>query len=213
MLARHEKIAVEDPWCIGMRKAIAIIAALAVVWIGYTAWPIYDLFVLVRAVDSRDLGTVTQHVYFDRIRASFTNQIVAAYLRRTGTEITPRARQMAAIGISIADPVVRKLISPEALADLLSAGWPVTVVPDPAPGTIGISSNTVGTIWQVFGAAEYGVARFEVSAPAELSSAHRFRLTFQLLNWRWRLVGITLPEHIQNVLADEVLKAVQKPTP
>jgi hypothetical protein len=124
-----------------------------------------------------------------------------------------RARQMAAIGISIADPVVRKLISPEALADLLSAGWPVTVVPDPAPGTIGISSNTVGTIWQVFGAAEYGVARFETSAPAELPSAHRFRLTFQLLNWRWRLVGITLPEHIQNVLADEVLKAVQKPTP
>jgi len=128
-----------------------------------------------------------------------------AYLRRTGTEISPRARQVAAIGISVAEPVVRRLISPEALSDLLTAGWPVTVVPDPPPpGTIGITRSTVGTIWQVFGAAEYGVARFEVSEPVALPSAQRFRLRFQLLQWRWRLVSVTLPEHIQDLLAGEV---------
>jgi hypothetical protein len=194
-----------------MRKTLATLLALGIVLVGYTAWPLYDLFVLLRAIEARDIGTVTQHVYFDRIRASLTNQIITAYLRRTGTEIGPRARQVAAIGISVAEPVVRKLISPEALSDLLTAGWPVTAVPDPPPpGTIGITRSTVGTIWQVFGAAEYGVARFEVSGPVALPSAQRFRLRFQLLQWRWRLVSVTLPEHIQDLLAGEVVKALER---
>jgi hypothetical protein len=30
------------------------------------------------------------------------------------------------------------------------------------------------------------------------------------LQWRWRLVGIIVPEHIVNLLADELVKAVQK---
>jgi hypothetical protein len=194
-----------------MWKTLATLLALGIVLVGYTAWPLYDLFVLLRAIEARDIGTVTQHVYFDRIRASLTNQIITAYLRRTGTEISPRARQVAAIGISVAEPVVRRLISPEALSDLLIAGWPVTVVPDPPPpGTIGITRSTVGTIWQVFGAAEYGVARFEVSEPVALPSAQRFRLRFQLLQWRWRLVSVTLPEHIQDLLAGEVVKALER---
>ena len=78
-----------------MRKTLATLLALGIVLVGYTAWPLYDLFVLLRAIEARDIGTVTQHVYFDRIRASLTNQIITAYLRRTGTEISPRARQVA----------------------------------------------------------------------------------------------------------------------
>jgi hypothetical protein len=30
-----------------MRKTIATVVILGLVWIGYTAWPIYDLFVLI----------------------------------------------------------------------------------------------------------------------------------------------------------------------
>jgi hypothetical protein len=82
-----------------MRKTLATLLVLGIVLVGYTAWPLYDLFVLLRAIEARDIGTVTQHVYFDRIRASLTNQIITAYLRRTGTEIRPRARQMAADGV------------------------------------------------------------------------------------------------------------------
>jgi len=79
----------------------------------------------------------------------------------------------------------------------------------PAPSDpIGINSHTVGTIWQVFVVAEYGLARFEATAPIELPVSQRYRLTFHLLQWRWRLVGITLPDQIQNVLADEVIKAL-----
>ena len=64
-----------------MRKTIAIVVILVLVWIGYTAWPLYDLFVLVRAMETHDVGTVTRLVYFDAVRVSLTNQVMAAYVR------------------------------------------------------------------------------------------------------------------------------------
>ena len=193
-----------------MRKTIATLVVLGLILIGYTAWPLYDLFVLVRAIETRDVGTVTRHVYFDRVRISLTDQVVAAYVRRTGIQMSPLARSMAAAALSIADPVVKKLISPEALSELLAVGWPVAVVPDPPPGTIGITRSTMGTIWQVFANSEYGLGRFEVAAPAALPPQQRFGLTFRLLQWRWRLVAVTLPENIQNLLADEVIKVTRR---
>src|SRR5262245_42028139 len=98
-----------------------------------SAWPIYDLLILVRALDNRNISTVQEHLDFGRIRASFTSQIVATYVRRTGVKITPRVQQLAALGFSIADPVVNKLISPEALSELLSEGWPIAVSDPPHP--------------------------------------------------------------------------------
>jgi Protein of unknown function (DUF2939) len=193
-----------------MRKTIATLVVLSLILIGYTAWPLYDLFVLVRAIETRDVGTVTRHVYFDQVRISLTDQVVAAYVRRTGIQISPLARSMAAAALSIADPIVKKLISPEALSELLAVGWPVTVVPDPPPGTVGITRSTMGTLWQVFGNSEYGLGRFEVAAPATLPQQQRFGLTFRLLQWRWRLVGVSLPENIQNLLVDELIKATRR---
>ena len=193
-----------------MRKMATTILILGVIWIGYTAWPIYDLLVLVRAIETHDVDTVSRHVYFDAVRISLTNQVVDAYVRRTGIQIGPLRRNIAAA--AIANPVVEKLISREALSQLLTIGWPVTVVPDgPPPGTIGITTNTIGTIWQIFGNSEYGFGRFEVVWPAALSRQQQFHLTFRLLQWRWRLVGVTLPENIQNLLSDELIKALRTP--
>jgi len=194
-----------------MRKTIATVVILVLVWIGYTAWPLYDLLVLVHAMETRDVGTVTRHVYFDAVRVSLTQQVVAAYVRRTRINISPFAQSMAAGTLGIANPIVQKLISPEALSELIGIGWPVTVGSDPPPGTVGITERTIGTIWQIFKNSEYGFARFEVSAPSVLPQQQRFRLTFRLLQWRWRLVAVTLPENIQNLLGDELAKATRTP--
>ena len=194
-----------------MRKTAAILIVIGLVWIGYTAWPLYDLFVLVRAIETRDVDTVTRHVYFDAVRKSLTNQTVAAYVQRTGIQISPLAQSMAAAALGIADPVVKRLISPEALSELLAVGWPVAVAPDAPSSAVGITRSTIGTIWQVFGNSEYGLGRFEVSAPASLPLQQRFHLTFWLLRWRWQLVGVTLPETIQNLLGDELAKAMRTP--
>src|SRR5215468_847224 len=191
-----------------MRKTLIIVAILGFVWIGYLVWPVYDLLVVTRAIETRDVDTVAQHVYFDAVRISLTNQVVDAYIRRTGVEIGPLRRNIAAA--AIANPVVEKLMSREALTQLLNIGWPVTVMPDPPPDTIGITTDTIGTVWQIFANSEYGFGRFEVAAPAALPRQQRFRLQFRLLQWRWRLVGIIVPARIVNLLADELVRAVQK---
>ena len=194
-----------------MRKAIATFVTLVLVWIGYTAWPLYDLLVLVRAMEIRDVDTVTRYVYFDAVRVSLTDQVVAAYVRRTRINMSPVVQSMSARALGIADPIVKRLISPEALSELLSVGWPVTVVSDTPPDTVGITRNTIGTIWEIFVNSEYGLGRFEVTAPSVLPQRQRFRLTFRLLQWRWRLVAITLPENIQNLLGDELAKVLRTP--
>ena len=196
-----------------MRKTIATVVTLVLVWIGYTAWPLYDLFVLVRAMETHDVGTVTRLVYFDAVRVSLTNQVMAAYVRRTRINISPFAQSVAASALGIANPIVHKLISPEALSELFGMGWPVTVNSDPPPGTVGITERMIGTIWQIFRNSEYGFARFEVAAPSVLPPQQRFRFTFRLLQWRWRLVAVTLPENIQNLLGDELAKALRTPVP
>jgi Protein of unknown function (DUF2939) len=61
-----------------MRTTIATVVILGTLWIGYTAWPIYNLLVLVRAMENRDVDIVTRYVYFDAVRVSLTNQVVAA---------------------------------------------------------------------------------------------------------------------------------------
>jgi len=192
-----------------MRKTLVALLVIGVVWIAYTAWPVYELLVLVRAIEARDLSTVVRHVRFDRIRLSLTEQLVTAYIRKSGIKLNPFAQQAASAGLSAFNPVVTKLVSPEALSELLAVGWPVTIAGNPPPGIVGINREALGTAWQIFSGSQYGIGRFEVSAPAELSPPNRFRLTFQLLAWRWQLTGILLPEKIQDLLADEVIKAAQ----
>ena len=194
-----------------MRKTIATIVLLGLFWVGYTAWPLYDLMVLVRAIEARDLQTVTRHVYFDAVRQSLAHQIADAYVRRTGVHVPPLIQGQAALALGLADPVLKKLISPEALSELLAAGWPVTAVSDPTPpGTIGITKASIGTAWEVYKRSGYGIGRFEVSLPSSLLPPQRFRLTFRLLQWRWQLTAVMLPEHIQNLLADELIKGRQR---
>ena len=191
-----------------MRKTIATVIILGLVWIGYTAWPIYDLLVLLRAMETRDIETVTRHVFSTRCACRTACRCLPAAHRYPDQSA---CASMAAAAPGIADPVAKKLISPEALSELMAVGWPITVVSDPPPGTIGITWNTVGTIWQIFGNSEYGLARFEVTAPFASHQQQRFRLTFRLFQWRWRLVAVTLPENIQKLLGDELAKVLGTP--
>ena len=82
-----------------MRKTIITLVIIALVWIGYIAWPLYELAVMGRAIDDRDLATVARHVNFDRVRVSLTEQVVAAYMRRSGVKPNLLAQQAFAAGI------------------------------------------------------------------------------------------------------------------
>jgi hypothetical protein len=65
-----------------MGKAIVTVAALGLMWLGYISWPLYDLYALVNAFEKRDVQTVVRHVYFDSVRRSLADQILAAYVQR-----------------------------------------------------------------------------------------------------------------------------------
>jgi hypothetical protein len=54
-------------------------------------------FALVRAIEARDIGTVMWCVYFDEVRKSPTQQLVATYIRRTRAQISPLAHSLAAL--------------------------------------------------------------------------------------------------------------------
>ena len=45
-----------------MRRALLTVAVLGLIWIGYMAWPVYDLLVLLRAVETRDVESVVRHI-------------------------------------------------------------------------------------------------------------------------------------------------------
>src|SRR5262249_24056667 len=89
-----------------MRKTLFALLVIGFVWIAYTAWPLYELLVLVRAIEARDLSTVVRHVSFDRIRVSLTVQLVTAYIRRSGIKLNPFSQRAAAVGLLVFSPVV-----------------------------------------------------------------------------------------------------------
>jgi Protein of unknown function (DUF2939) len=66
-----------------LRKTILAFVIIGLLWIGYIAWPLRDLAVLVQAIDAHDITSVLDHVNFDRVRVSLAEQVAAA-LRREG---------------------------------------------------------------------------------------------------------------------------------
>src|SRR5262245_6013062 len=193
-----------------MRKTVAAVVLLVVLWLGYVIWPLHDVVQLARAFETGNVETLRYHISFPAVRTSLTRQIIEVYLKQAGVKVNPLLQGAAAgAASSIADPIVEKLISPEALAAFMHAGWPQTVAPDKPASAIGINPQTIGTTWQMFMQSDYGIGRYEISLPAAVPRAQRFALAFRLTRWRWRLVGITLPEPIQMLLADELIKAVK----
>jgi len=136
---------------------------------------------------------------------------VDTYLKLTGKSASPLLRgAVSGVAGSIADPIVGKMVDPAALAAFLREGWPHTMLPDPPPGTGGLSASNLGNAWQVFADAEYGLRRFTLELPPSLPRDRRIALEFRLINWRWRLASVYLPNHLRVRLAEALIKATSK---
>jgi hypothetical protein len=105
---------------------------------------------------------------------------------------------------------VGKLISPEALLDLLRNGRPSAVFPDNVPPIEGLSSEALGNFWRVYPNSELGIARFFITVPVGKPRAESFRLGFCLTGWRWKLCSAELPDQLQIRLAKEISKSEQQ---
>src|SRR5437588_6026439 len=118
-----------------MRWAIRTIVIVAVLWVAHAAWPFFALYDLVNAIQNRDSAAVARRVNFAGVRQSLTEQIVVSYLQLSGKDarLGQFGRGMAVAAVTaVADPIVAKLLSAEALVDLLRSGWPASALPENA---------------------------------------------------------------------------------
>jgi hypothetical protein len=194
-----------------MRKTVAVVALIAIAWLAYVAWPIQAVGALARAVEAKDVAAAMHYIDLQAVRRSVTEQVVDTYLKLTGKTASPLLRgAVASAADSFVEPVVGKIVSPDALMAFLRTGWPEAALPDRPPGTAGLSSPDLGNAWQIFVAAEYGIRRFEIELPPSLPRDRRFVFEFRLKQWRWRLADLRMPEHIRVRLAEALVKAQKR---
>jgi hypothetical protein len=196
-----------------MRWTIRVIIIIAVLWVGYAAWPFWALYDLVNAVQNRDSAAVAQRVNFPAVRRSLTEQIAASYVQLAGKEARvgqlSRAVAVAAM-TSFADPIVARLVTAEALIELLHKGWPASILHEEGTASQGLSSGSPGNFWQLFIHSEQGLRSFEVAFPATAPARLRLKLQFRLTNWTWKLAAVELPDELRVRLARELMKQIDR---
>jgi hypothetical protein len=196
-----------------MRWTLRAIIVIALLWVGYAAWPFWAAYDLINALQNRDAAALAQRVNFPAVRRSLTEQVVTGYLQLSGKDARlgqfARGTAVAAVA-SVADPIVAKLISAEALVELLHNGWPVSVLPDGAADFHGLGSASLGNVWQLFLHSEQGLRSWEFPLPIGAPPARKFRLQFRLTNWMWKLSAIELPEELRARLAQELVKQIDR---
>lgn len=190
-----------------MKKTLILALVIAIAVILYGAWPILDAHRLARAVQARDVAQVSERTDFPALRQSLVDQIALAYFRLSGGKTDSLIGQyvVAAAG-TIADPMVAKLITPENLVLLISRGDVRAALPEMENSLEGLSTDAFRNAWEVVTNSEFGLRRFSLSVPPDRPRAEQFRLHLQLEGWVWRLVGLELPEPLQQKIAAALMR-------
>jgi hypothetical protein len=187
-----------------MRWGFLAAGALCVLLIIYLASPLIALHSIQSAVETKDAVTLTERIDFPALRRSLTKQIVEEYLKLTGKKL-PLHAMGKRLAVSVADPVVARLMTIRALLDLLGkadAGEKAKLPIERAPFT----STSLDSLWRVWLNCDYRGRSFYVYLPPKKSRAEQFRAQLRLIGWNWRIVGLDLPEDLKEHLAKELVK-------
>jgi hypothetical protein len=190
-----------------MKRFIPAFFILLAFLVGYWAWPFFDLRALVAALETGNVPAINEEVDYTRLRRSFTEQIISAYLRVTGraSQLGALGPLATAVGASIVDPWVSQIVNPENLAQLLRGGT-VSSELGPVSFRFGDLPYSLNLAWRAWLSSEYGVGRFSIWLPPDAAETYQFRLRLQLLQWHWKVTGIELPEKLREQIAGELAK-------
>jgi Protein of unknown function (DUF2939) len=186
----------------GFLLAVALLSA-------YWAWPFTGLHSLEADLQSRDTVALSRDVDFVALRRSLSQQIIAAYLQLTG-----RASGLGAVGTtaasilvaSVADPWVAQMINPENLLKLLNGRAVSTDIGQVALNTGRLPIASLSVTWRAWLNSEYWWDQFAIRLPVDAPPSEQFRIRLQLIQWRWKLTGIDLPEALRMQFAGELAK-------
>jgi hypothetical protein len=170
----------------------------------YLASPLIALHDIASAVETQDATALTDRIDFTAVRHSLTKQIVEEYFTLTGTK-PPLKAFAKRFALSVADPIVARLMTVRALLDLLGkgdAGDNAKVPIERAPFT----SGALNHLWQVWLDSDYLGRNFYVYLPPKKSHEEQFRVNLRLTGWHWRVVALDLPADLREHLARELVK-------
>ena len=187
-----------------MRKIVAAILIIAVLFVAWSAWPFFGLFALARAVQSGDIAAIEERIDYPALGRSLSGQVLATYARQTGL---PLDRGLVGnLAGAVANPLVAKILSRVALAQFLQNGWPTPVLGDAPPTMPKPNWNALGDVWQLYANAQYGVRDFSLRLPLNEPRARQYRVNLTLEGLTWKLTGFELPDEVADRLARELVK-------
>ena len=187
-----------------MRKIVAAILVIAVLFVAWSAWPFFGLYALARAVQSGDIARIEERVNYPALGRSLRSQVLATYARQTGL---PLDRGLIGnLASAVADPLIAKILSRVAVAQFLQNGWPTPVLGDRPPTIPAPNWNALGDVWQLYANAQYGLRDFSVRLPVNEPRARQYRVNLTLDGLTWKLTGFELPDELADRLARELVK-------
>jgi Protein of unknown function (DUF2939) len=193
-----------------MTWTLRITFVLFLAWVGFLLSPFLALYDLTKAVEAKDVERITERVNFRALRVSLSQQIAGAYLQTPNAEkelgdLDRRAATNA--GAIIVNPIVEKLVTPQALIDLLDNGWPEGVAGRPrgaaaaASAQVRLEPDSLRQAWRLFITSEgQGFRSITIPLPPDLERDRQFRVTMRLSGYTWRVTGLEIPQALRRQL-------------
>ncbi len=176
-----------------------------VAWAIFMASPFVALYRLGRAVEARDGAAIEARVDFRALRHQLTRQVVAEYLRSIGRSADLdgfSGSAAAGAGASIAEPLIARFVTPEALGLLMRGTLPADGGGTGLPAGERLDLADLGQAWRVVLQSESrGFTNVFVPVPPERAAAEQYRLHLRLKGFTWRLRGVELPAGVVRELA------------
>jgi Protein of unknown function (DUF2939) len=190
-----------------MRWLLGIVVALCILLAIYIASPLIALHSIASAVESKNAVALTERIDFPSVRRSFRRQIVATYLELTGKKL-PLGAMSRRLAVSVADPIVARLMTIRALLDLLGKGDAEVVerVQTEAPFT----ADAFKSSWRLWLNSTYAGRDFYIRLPPKSSPNDQFEIHLRLIRWRWMSVAIELPQELRKKLTRELVESTKK---
>src|SRR5512139_536979 len=194
-----------------MRWTLVIILAMITLLTGYTVWPIYGLYRIASAVETRNSAALQELIDFPSLRASLAHQIADAHRKKLTSKSASSSERSecpltAGVGATVVDALLAKIIfNPERLLDLLGKGR-VSADLSPPGLEAPFTANSLGSACQTWLNSDYSGRTFYVDVPVDSPSDQRFRIRLRLVHWDWKLSGLDLPESMITHLTQELTR-------